>query len=507
MSKYLKPDSELGYIEDEAAINYLKFNNIRHSVLGCMMGDYDAEGNYVVSPEITKELIAMPKYITESLDNMEICLSELKLDKQLSFLVTFEEDRATLSLIEKLSYEANIKLNSGTYSNINEYVLDTVQTSGTINKNVIYRRWNINEFQGNVIDIFSCDESVLAKYFGIVNRFKYLLVTNRLLLEKEGELEEFEAEYANQVFDLIKRFPEFEKAILANLAVSFKEKENFLQPEKPNYVKTLNEMLDSAILQNQNILSEEQKQEFEAELRKIYLQIHFKRLGTIDLENANGIDTISVQQMLAASLHEIGAEFVKAVNGFKKDAANENEYKKLMEYLAKQKLIEIKKAEEKKVEELVKKAQEKAAEQAKAKAASNSKAKSSSSSSKSASKKSSAKAKSGAKDTTNTKKEDDAKKKAEEEARIKAEQERKRKEEEEMQNAARRRKRESVKGLISAMTGESINLDGGRIVFSATADVSATATEDVVKAKETAQPNAIEKPVVATAGADSELSI
>ena len=136
MAQYLKPDSELGYVEDMAEIEFLKFNNLRHSILGCMLGDFDELGSYVVSPEVVKELISMEKYIVETYDNIELCRSTLKLDKQISFIVTLEGNKATLSLIEKLNYEANFTLNSGTYSNINEYVLDTVETSGEVNRNV-----------------------------------------------------------------------------------------------------------------------------------------------------------------------------------------------------------------------------------------------------------------------------------------------------------------------------------------------------------------------------------
>jgi len=60
MSKYLKQDTKLGFIEDNAEIEYTRFCDLRHTILGCMLGDYDANGIYVLSPEIKKELIAMP---------------------------------------------------------------------------------------------------------------------------------------------------------------------------------------------------------------------------------------------------------------------------------------------------------------------------------------------------------------------------------------------------------------------------------------------------------------
>ena len=40
MAQYLKPDTELGYIEDNADIECLKMNNLRHVILGCMLGDF-----------------------------------------------------------------------------------------------------------------------------------------------------------------------------------------------------------------------------------------------------------------------------------------------------------------------------------------------------------------------------------------------------------------------------------------------------------------------------------
>ena len=57
MAQYLKPDCELGYIEDQAQIEKLKVDNLRHTILGCMLGDFDETGAYVVDPEIVQELI------------------------------------------------------------------------------------------------------------------------------------------------------------------------------------------------------------------------------------------------------------------------------------------------------------------------------------------------------------------------------------------------------------------------------------------------------------------
>ncbi len=287
MAQYLKPDSALGYIEDTAEIECLKFNNLRHIILGCMLGDFNEVGTYVVSPQIVRELIAMEKYVVQTYDNIEICKSAIKLDKQISFMVTFEGNRATLSLIEKLNYEANFALNSGTYSNINEFVLDSVETSGEINRNVIYDRWNIKLSPSNVIDIFNCDEEVLAKYFGIVARFKYLLKANTVLLEKESKLEESEAKYTNAIFTILDRYPDLKKAVEKTIQETLNEKKEALMVGQPFFVKTFNEVLENAIQQNLGVITENEKLEFIEEKRQAVVDLNVSRSDTLNVEHVN----------------------------------------------------------------------------------------------------------------------------------------------------------------------------------------------------------------------------
>ncbi len=322
MAQYLKPDCELGYVEDTAQIENLKFNNLRHSVLGCMLGDFNEVGNYVVSPEIVKELIAMEKYIVQTYDNIELCKSNLKIDKQISFMVTFEGNRAILSLVEKMNYEGNFKINSGTYSNINEYVLDVVETNGDINRNVVYARWNISPFGGNVVDIFNCDDSVLEKYFGIVNRFKYLLKANKLLLIKEEEMEEIESSYSNEIFTILKHHPKLQKAVIETVKQTLTEKKDAINPKKPFFTKTFNEVLEHAIEKNKDVLGSEETQEFEKEKHNAVMNLNIKRDAVFEIshekdENVQG-DKVSpavlrfkpLEENQNKSVNEVAEEFV-----------------------------------------------------------------------------------------------------------------------------------------------------------------------------------------------------
>ena len=277
MSKYLKQGSTVEYVEDHAEIQSLKFENVRHSVLGFMLGDFDEEGNYVVSEEITKELIEMPKFIAESIDNFEICKSQLKLDKSITFLVTYQGERVTLSLMENVNFEANCKTDTGSWSNINEYVLDEVIVAGEVDRNAIYSRWNISEFAGNQIDVMDCEPELLEKYLGIVNRFKLRIMQNLELLEHEEELEEVESEYFLNIFALLEDYPELKKKVVKELKRNLEEKKEFVQVDKPNFAKALNEILNKAIENNIKELKEEKQQEFKKVQHNAQVRLNIQR--------------------------------------------------------------------------------------------------------------------------------------------------------------------------------------------------------------------------------------
>ena len=283
MAQYLKRDSERGCVEDYVEIQALKFDNVRHTALGNMLGDYDNEGNYIISPAIVNELIAMPKYVVEVMDNLEICLSVVKFDKQLSFLVAFEGEKATLSLLEKVSFEANNKLDAGTWSNVNEYVLDLVETIGEVDRQSLYMKWNIQTFPGNLIDIFNCEDDILAKYFNIITRIKYNMEVKTELLEKEDDLEEMEAEYSMDMFTILQGYPELLKLIQTQLKKEMAEKKDFVKLDRPNFAKTFNELLNKAINNNVGSLSEFERANFENDRRNIGIKSNIKKYDIVDV--------------------------------------------------------------------------------------------------------------------------------------------------------------------------------------------------------------------------------
>lgn len=285
MAQYLKKNGKDDYITDIVDIEAARLNNLRHTIIGCMLGDFDDTGRYVMSKEIVKELISMPKFIIDSVDNIDICHGELVLDKSITFAVSFEVDRATLSLLEKVNYGANFKLNSGIYSDVIETVLDSVDTSGVVDRNVIYRMWHISSFGGNRLDILSCGEDVLRKYFGITGRFDYLMRANKVLLDKEKELEEIEAEYALAVLGSMEVYPEFRAAVLESVRKTIFGKPGFVRKDKPNYAKTYNELLENAIEANLGMLTDEQREQFLIDKQNALRDKNVKVADTLKVES------------------------------------------------------------------------------------------------------------------------------------------------------------------------------------------------------------------------------
>ncbi len=351
MAHYLKEDSPVGYVEDSLQIQYLKFNNLRHTILGFMLGDFDEKGEYRVSAQIIKELIKMPKYLHQTEDNIEVCLSAIKLDKQITFIVTYEGDKVTLSLAEKLNYEANFKLNSGSYSNIHEFVLDEVETSGVVDRNVIYKRWNIKPFGGQVLDVFNMDEETLALYAGLVDRFKFLLCANKLLLDKEEEVEAIEEEYALNNFEVLSHYPELKTAVNNHIKETLNGKPDFIRVDRPNFAKTFNEVLDNAIESYLYLLTDEQKQQFNAERTNLLYNINLKRENLFNIYTFNGNYLLDISSMSLISLKDAAMNYLHAMQARQEKAETKNNKGELYNYLTEHGVKPENLGDEQKVEE------------------------------------------------------------------------------------------------------------------------------------------------------------
>lgn len=293
VKKYIKPDSEKGYLEDKDDINYFATSQMKKVAFGCMLGDFDENGVYVVSEKIVNELIKMPKVIVENVEGTDLIRSKVKADAFFHFILSIEGNKARLSLLEKINYHSNRNLNSGAYSNINEYLLDEmIVPDKDVNRDALYQKYNIaTEDDGDVLSIFDMDELSIALYYNLIGKIKlnYLMQNKLVLCEKEGE--QIEADYFEAVLESVSGYKDFENKLLEEFKASLAEKHSFVIPSKPFYQATINEILDGVIDANVQDLSEEDKNAFLIKYRGIKAEYYkkYKQLLTIHIEQEAGV--------------------------------------------------------------------------------------------------------------------------------------------------------------------------------------------------------------------------
>ena len=270
--KYLKPDSELGYIEDYAEIESEKIENVRSSITCFTFGDYDENGEYIIEDDVVDDLISMEKFVVESDGNVEFCKSALKLDKQINFAISFEDSKISLLLIEKLKDQTNPQIEE-----MNEYVLDEYLAQGLVDRSIVYARWNVKPMGGYVLDIFSCEDEVLEKYFGVVNRFKYLLDSNKTLIEDEENIEDAEAEYFNDMMEVVKKYPNLYEEVIEQMQAFMEGKEDLFDDTKPWFLSHVNQLLNYCIKSNMSVLSALEKVQFEIEQHQLIVNRNLKK--------------------------------------------------------------------------------------------------------------------------------------------------------------------------------------------------------------------------------------
>lgn len=269
--RYFKFDELNQYLDNEADINYFEVNQARRVAVGNMLGDYDEYGYYVIDEEIVKELVAMPKIIVDSVEDVDLLRGAIKFDNFIHFMLVVEDDKAKFVLLEKINFESNIKFNVGRYSNMNEYVLQEIKIPDRdVDKNVIYSKFNIRrEDEGMLYDFKDLNETELKFYQALIQKMKYNALAQTTLLKSEKAIEIIEADYFDNVLNSFDKYAKYKEAFIKFLKTVILEKQEFIQINKPFFQKTVNEILDSAVAIYLAKLPAEVRAEIEEEIRKV----------------------------------------------------------------------------------------------------------------------------------------------------------------------------------------------------------------------------------------------
>lgn len=268
--RYFKFDELEQYLDNEADINYFAINQARRVAVGNMLGDFDEYGFYVLDEEIIKELIAMPKVVVDNLDNIDLLRGGIKFDNFIHFMLVIEDDKAKLVLLEKINFESNVKDNVGRYSNMNEYVLGEVTIPDRdVDKNVIYSKFNIRrEDEGRLYDFNNLTPEELEFYKNVIRKMKYNVIVKTNLYAQEDKIEKVETNYFNSVVNSFDMDTSTKEDFLNYLNAIIKEKQIFVNSNKPFFQKTINEILDGAIYAYLSKLPMSVRVKIEEEIRK-----------------------------------------------------------------------------------------------------------------------------------------------------------------------------------------------------------------------------------------------
>lgn len=315
VKKFLKFDAEKGFLDNKDDINYFATKQMRKVVFGGMLGDFDENGFYVVNQKIVNELLAMPKVIVDAVEGSELIRSKVKADTFFHFILSIEGDKATFSLLEKVYHQSNRTLNGGSYSDINEYVLDEVIVPDRdFNRNALYEKYNINPHDdGEALSIFDASEETIALYFNILEKIKINYLTQNKLILNEQQIEEIEVDYFDKVLKLINQYPTIKEEFSKDVQDVLKEKSAFIVENNPFFQQTVNEIVDANLERISNKLDDEQKQEFLNKLRVIKAEYYnaIKNLLSIQIKQSAGVKFNSSQM----SQEAIIGSLVKEVEG------------------------------------------------------------------------------------------------------------------------------------------------------------------------------------------------
>ena len=293
VKKFLKFDTDKGFLDNKDDINYYATTQMRKVVFGGMLGDFDENGFYVISQKIVNELITMPKVIVDAVDGSELMRSKVKADTFFHFILSVECNKARLSLLEKIYHQSNKTFNSGSYSDINEYVLDEVIVPDKdFNRNALYQKYNIvPQDDGEALTIFDADEQTIALYYNIIEKIKINYLTQDKMILKEKEIEDIEANYFEQVLALIAEFPVIEKEVKQDVQDVLTEKHNFVIVSNPFFQQTVNEVVDTSVDKHAEKLEKDKKEEFLTKLRQIKAEYYdaLKKLLAIQIKQSAGV--------------------------------------------------------------------------------------------------------------------------------------------------------------------------------------------------------------------------
>lgn len=263
-------------INDPQAIQSCKNEQSRDVIDNARLGSYDKFGNYVIIPDIKRELVSMPKLVYNIKNDGAKVVYELKstipLFGDLFFKLVFAGEEAVLNITETVNREAN------GYLEVYDEVVDSLAYGkNALPQDVIFRNYNVVEKP----DDFGKNTG-LYDFNNILTRKVYL----NLLSKELKEVSKFDEHDAfNKMVATLKDGGEYGARVLKEFVTRLKERPGIFEITKSeNYNKAVNEVLLSSL---DLATTKEDKEEYST--RQTYFKVLNARNENIEeyLEEAN----------------------------------------------------------------------------------------------------------------------------------------------------------------------------------------------------------------------------
>ena len=297
-------------VNDPEAIRSCKNEQNRDVIDNARLGSYDKYGNYVIIPDIKRELIAMPKLIYSTNHTATGVVYDLKatvpIFGDIFFKLSIGKNEAVLSLTESVNREA------GGYLEVYDEPIDSFALGkDRLPESIIFRTFHITERP----DDFGKRETY--EYNNILTRKVYLNLLSKEL-RKTSVLDEKQA--FDSMVSTLKSGGEYGKRVLTEFVDRLKERPAVFEiANTEHYNKAVNEVLLSAL---DIATTDEDKQN--PENKSTYLQVLNARNANIDKDLKIATDRVNeqyVKGIVTKATQEFNGELEKKEDEL--DAAEE----------------------------------------------------------------------------------------------------------------------------------------------------------------------------------------
>jgi len=315
-------------IGDPQAIASCKNEQSRDVIDNARLGSYDKFGNYVIIPDIKREIISMPKlvYNVKNLDSKTVyeLKGSIPMFGDLYFKLSFAGEEAVLTITETVHREAN------GYLEVYDEVVDSMAYGkNSLPQDVIFRNYNIVEKP----DDFG-KQSGLYDFNNILTRKVYL----SLLSKELKEVSKFDERQAfDKMVSTLKNGGEYGARVLKEFVLRLKERPGVFEiSQSENYNKAVNEVLLSSL---DIATTQEDKEEYST--RQVYLDV-------LNARNEN------IEDYLAEANSRVDEKYVKnvvdkATQSFEEENAQEETVEEFFDRIAGKKSVPTKRKLEKAV--------------------------------------------------------------------------------------------------------------------------------------------------------------